>query len=250
MKHPSFISLVLLLCACIRHGGIDDVDTRSNSGVDILFIGNSFTYVNDLPGTLAALARDAGDSVRVAQVTAPNLALIDHVNGASDAMARIRKGGWEYVVLQQGPTSTGPGVYEDTLVLATRALDALIRAQGGVTALYEVWPSRDRLQYFDNTLHAYQTAAQAVNGVLLPAGEAWRRAWLADAKLELYADDGLHPSPLGTYAAALVIYEGLVHRDVRSLPATAIVAGQRIDVSEATVRILQRAAHESVQALR
>ena len=47
-------------------------------GHHVLFIGNSLTDANDLPGTVAALAASAGDTIRTASVTAANYALIDH----------------------------------------------------------------------------------------------------------------------------------------------------------------------------
>ena len=48
----------------------------------VLFIGNSLTYVNDLPGTLAGIARSGGDTIRVEMVARPNYALIDHLTAA------------------------------------------------------------------------------------------------------------------------------------------------------------------------
>jgi hypothetical protein len=78
-------------------------------GHQLLFVGNSLTYVNDLPGTLVALAESAGDTIRVASEAGPNLALIDHLNGGTNAVSRIADGGWELVVLQQGPTPAARG---------------------------------------------------------------------------------------------------------------------------------------------
>src|SRR3954464_1961191 len=73
-------------------------------GHHILFIGNSLTYTNDLPGTLSALAHEAGDTIAVRSVANPNFAVIDHALGGSDAVAAIQHESWNYVVLQQGPT--------------------------------------------------------------------------------------------------------------------------------------------------
>src|SRR3954465_642854 len=78
-----------------------------SGGHHVLFVGNSLTYANDLPATVAAIAASAGDTIYVAAAAEPNLALIDHVRGASDALAQIDRGGWELVVLQQGPTPAG-----------------------------------------------------------------------------------------------------------------------------------------------
>lgn len=216
-------------------------------GRHVLFIGNSLTSVNDLPATVAAIARSAGDTVRTLAVTRGGFALIDHLNGGSDAVDAIRLGGWHFVVLQQGPTSTG-GVAHDSLVLWTMMFDRHVRAAGARTALYEVWPAADRLAFFDNVRAAYAAAAAGVNGVFLPAGEAWREAWARDATLALYGGDQFHPSPLGTYLAALTIYEKLSGRDARTLPPQAFSGGAAIAVPEATVRLLQAAAHAAVSA--
>ena len=86
----------------------------------MLFIGNSLTYTNDLAGTVAAVGTAAGDTIQVQTLAAPNLALIDHVAGKTNAVDVIKSGQWDYVVLQQGPTSLP--LYRDTLILATKWL--------------------------------------------------------------------------------------------------------------------------------
>ena len=213
-------------------------------GYRVLFIGNSLTYFNDLPGTVARLAAMGDDTIHVRMVALPNFAVIDHANGMSDAVPVIREGGWDYVVLQQGPTTTAIG--RDTLVLAARQLDPDIRAAGGRSALLMVWPPAGDLAAFDAVRSSYQQAAQAVHGLFLPAGEAWRAAWEVDADFPLYGPDDYHPAELGTYVAALVVYEGITGHDARSLPAVAVVAAHPLTTSPNTVRVLQQVAHETV----
>ncbi|HTG49937.1 MAG TPA: hypothetical protein VL915_05545, partial [Gemmatimonadales bacterium] len=79
----------------------------------ILFVGNSLTYVNDLPNMVRRVADAAGGGLRVEMAAGPNLAVIDHTNGATDAMGKISGGRWDAVVLQQGPTPAG--ICRDTL---------------------------------------------------------------------------------------------------------------------------------------
>ncbi|HVF38453.1 MAG TPA: hypothetical protein VM939_01045, partial [Gemmatimonadaceae bacterium] len=90
-----------------------------------------------------------------------------------------------------------------------------------------------------------QLAAEAVGGVFMPVGEAWRQALIANSQLSLYGPDGYHPGELGTYLAALVIYEKITGKDARNLPAQAIAGGRSLVVDEATVRLLQTTAHET-----
>ena len=210
----------------------------------VLFIGNSLTYFNDLPGTVAGLAGSANVTIHVASVAGPNLALIDHVEGSSNALDVIRQGGWNYLVLQQGPSALP--LSRDTLILATRLLAAEIRAVGARTALLMVWPESSRFAVFDDVRDSYRAAADDVGGLFLPAGEAWRTAWVADPQLPLYGPDGYHPSELGTYLAALVVYEGITGNDSRALPDQAIVGGRDISVAGSRVRLIQDAAHETV----
>jgi hypothetical protein len=212
-------------------------------GIHVLFVGNSLTYTNDLPRTVASLGALVGDSIFVASATEPDLALVDHLNGLSSALAQMRQGGWQFVVLQQGPSSLPAN--RDSLVLWTTMFDPHIRAIGAKPALFMVWPSRDRKASFGEVRQSYRLAAQAVHGVFMPAGAAWLKAWAADSALPLYGPDGFHPSRLGTYLAALVIYERLTGHDVRALPARMVVAGEEIGLPRATVRLLQTAAHDA-----
>ncbi len=240
--------LVLGYCTLVALGcgaGAGPLAPLAPGGHHVLFIGNSLTYVNDLPGTLSALAASAGDTIRVSTVAKPDFALIDHLNGGSDALEAIRVGGWEYVVLQQGSSSLPAN--RDSLVLWTKMFDPYIRAVGATPALYMVWPTADRREFFDAVRASYLEAAQAVHGAFWPAGAAWVAAWSRDSTLPLYAGDGLHPSPMGTYLAALVMYERITGHDARRLPGQAVVQGRTLAASEATVRLLQEAAHETNQ---
>jgi len=145
----------------------------SNSRHSVLFIGNSLTYTNDLPGTVATIAASAGDTIDAASVAYGNFALIDHLNGGQ-SLPTIAKGGWEFVVLQQGP-STVP-VNADSLKLWTQMFAPHIRAVGATPALLMVWPDSTREAFFDDCRASYLAAAQSVGGMFIPAGYAWQIA--------------------------------------------------------------------------
>jgi hypothetical protein len=217
-------------------------EPRLTGGIQVLFIGNSLTFVNDLPGTLSKMALAVGDTIQVDAVTFSNFALIDHYQ-AGNALTAIASQRWDYVVLQQGPSTTP--INRDSLIISTRLFAPHIRNAGARAALYMVWPTRDRFAFFDSARESYQLAADTVGGVFMPAGRAWLTAWETDPNLGLYHADGLHSSPLGTYLAALVIYERLTGHDARRLPVNPLVEGRPLGAPEATVRLLQRAAHET-----
>ena len=92
---------------------------------------------------------------------------------------------------------------------------------------------------------SYATAAVVVDGLLFPAGEAWLAAWEKDPRIELYGPDRFHPSPKGTYLAALVMYEQLSGKDPRDLPEAIPMDGQLVVLGEQEGEWLQEAAREA-----
>ena len=237
-----------VLIAALLTGSCQEPAAPIAAGTSILFVGNSLTEVNDLPATIRAIAHAAGDTVRVGSATAGGTALIDHINGATDAVPQIQNGHWKYVVLQQGPTTTG-GVCLDSFMLWTAMFDTIIRGSGATTALFSVWPIGGAPAGFDAVHASSLAAARSVNGVYLPAGDAWRAAWAVDASLPFYGGDTFHPAALGSYLAALVIYERLTGRDARTLPQVVYNAGVAMTgVLPQTIQILQNAAHQAVVA--
>jgi hypothetical protein len=241
-SHWTMRAMLFAMAACVgtRNPGL--LEAHPPSGLHVLFIGNSLTYVNDLPLTVSNLAALSGDTVRTAQVAFPDYALEDHV-AQGDAVRAISLGGWQYVVLQQGPSSLESS--RQNLITWTKYFDRIIRPSGARTALYMVWPSINNFSTFSRGIDSYQLAAQAVNGLLLPGGAAWLTALAKDSTLQLYARDGFHPSGLGTYLVALVIYERLTGRDARDLPPKVWVGGATFSVPDSTVRLLQNSAHET-----
>ena len=177
----------------------------------ILFIGNSLTYANDLPGRVCALARAAGARPTCESVAKPDYSLEDHWNDR-DARRAIARG-WDFVVLQQGPSALPES--RVLLVEFAKRFDAEIRKAGARTALYMVWPSRARRADFDRVSESYAIAAAAIGGLLLPVGEhggRHGRSILADALTALTAST--RPRS-GTYLASLVKYRH-IFREPRS----------------------------------
>lgn len=237
---PRLLAVGLAGLACLSASPMDPLPA---GGINVLFVGNSLTYVNDLPSTVVAIGASAGDSIHVAAAVGPDLALIDHLNGGSDAVVQMRRGGWKFVVLQQGPTPAG--ICRDSLVLWTKSYETRLRGSGATLALLMPWPGATHLDLYDEVRVSFEAASLGVGGVFMPAGEAWRSVQRSNPELSLYGPDGFHPSPAGTFLAALVIYERVTGGDARSLPAQAFAGGRALALPEATIRLLQGAAHDA-----
>jgi hypothetical protein len=186
----------------------------------VLFIGNSLTEVNDVPAQVLAMATAEGLDWEVEAELMGGASLEDHWN-QGNAQARIQGAHWDAVVFQQGPSSLPES--RANLRLWVANFDVLVRAAGGRSALYMVWPELSRFDWFSRVRDSYALAARDVSGWFLPAGESWRAAWRADPSLALYGGDGFHPTAAGSYAAALTIFAGLSGRSPLGLPAPAAV---------------------------
>jgi hypothetical protein len=66
----------------------------------VLFIGNSYTYANDLPGMFTKLAKSGGHRVETDLLANGGWTLTDHVN-TSDTLRDLQASQWDYVVLQE-----------------------------------------------------------------------------------------------------------------------------------------------------
>ena len=95
----------MIVGAAIASCGSGGVDPDTDPTLRILFIGNSLTYANDLPGTVQRLGQsDHTRSVVVSSVAVGNASLEDHWN-RGDAQRAIASARWDLVVLQQGPSA-------------------------------------------------------------------------------------------------------------------------------------------------
>jgi hypothetical protein len=184
----------------------------SPQALRVLFVGNSLTATNDLPSQVAALAAATGRKLEYRTVAFGGYNLEDHWNNG-EARRALAAGGWDVVVMQQGP-SAFPESQVDLRTWATRFADEA-RAHGTRTALLTVWPEGWRTAALPEVIKSYSRAAAAAGADVLPAGVAWQLAWRCNARTPLYGPDDFHPSPAGTYAAALVVYGRLFRAPLR-----------------------------------
>lgn len=212
----------------------------------ILFIGNSYTYVNDLPGMVEAMARQVGVHLDVSSVVAGGVSLEDHWNDGT-ARSRLESHRWDVVILQQGPSSL-PESRVNLLEYAT-LFAPIIRSAGARPAFYSVWPEQARMSAYDAALESYTIAADSIHAMLFPASEAWRAAWRKDSTLELYGPDGLHPTVMGTYLVALGMVSQITGKPVTDLPSMVEVvgpAGYTFSPPPGIARLLKEAAAEAI----
>lgn len=223
-----------LALACLALAGAPRVEAATAAAPPprrVLFVGNSLTRTNDLPAVVRALAAADGLELEVAAVVRDGFSLADH-RAAGVALERVAAGGWDVVVLQQGPSALPESRVE--LLREAEIFARAIRAAGARPALFMVWPSRERAFDLPRVVESYRLAAAASDALLAPAGEAWRLALRRSGAPTLWGRDGLHPTPAGTYLAALTVYGALTGREVAALP-------DRLELDAGAIRLSERA---------
>ena len=207
----------------------------------MLLIGNSLTAANDLPGMIQRLGQGIdGRTPTIQSVTFGNFSLEDHWN-RGDAQEAIAGGPWDIVVLQQGPSALPDS--RVLLVEYATKFAAEIRRAGARPAMYMVWPESSRATVWDEVTQSYVEAARAIDGLLFPAGEAFRSVVRPTPGLEVLSSDGFHPTPEGTYLAALVIYAQAVGRSPVGMSGIAHI----VDFPLAEINALEAAAANAIR---
>jgi len=214
----------------------------------VLFIGNSYTYYNDLPAMVAGLAAAGGKSLDVHHVTAGGVTLEWHTQNEA-ALDALRDGVWDFVVLQEH--SIRPVQDTSKMFQAVGILQSLIAPTGAQTVLYMTWARKHFPEMQAGLARVYNVLAEEIGARVAPVGLAWEDALLADPSLPLYTDDKSHPTPLGSYLAACVFYATFFGESPVGLPAHLATMGREVlvDIPEAQARLLQSVAWKVVREL-
>jgi hypothetical protein len=236
------LPILIATSICVPLGAASAASEPKPPLLRVLFIGNSLTSWHNLPGYVASLAKRSGDTTfRYRMIAPPAVALEDHwrIQRTRRALAEER---WDVVVMQQGPSAEPASRVH--LCTWTKRFADLARSRGARPRLLMVWSAgRFGLQ---EVIDSYAAAAAAADAPALPAGVAWAAAWKRKPGLALHARDGLHPSRLGNYLAALVVYAGLRDVSPLRLPSSVVVSGKRFTVSRQNAQILRAAAAEAL----
>ena len=200
---------------------------RRTTPVRVLFIGNSYTYFNNLPEVFRNLSQ-AGDqgNVEVRMVAPGGWRLKDHWEKGAGRSA-LQEDKWDYVVLQDqsmlGITyfvEGRPRVTSDELFrpYAERWMDEVFRA-GAAPILYLTWARKLTFEDQPALELCLHERGQAKRAVVAPVGIAWEQVLRRHPGIELFLKDGSHPSPAGTYLAACTFFAAIFNRTPAGLPA-------------------------------
>ncbi len=189
----------------------------------VLFLGNSYTYYNDMPKIFAEICREHGHDVTADSVTHGGYSFEDYLTpGDIDGelfLKKLRENRYDIVVLQE--QSVRPALNPDKFLSSLRVLVPMIREADAEPVLYETWGRRDghetlekhswtHEQMQEKLKDSYTAAGEEFGIRVVYAGERFHRAYRSETGDKVFFEDGTHPSPLGSAIVALEFYRELI----------------------------------------
>ncbi|MBF0522715.1 MAG: DUF4886 domain-containing protein [Candidatus Omnitrophica bacterium] len=248
-KLPIWIALILL-CLPLKNS------FSESSKIHVLFIGNSLTYVNDLPGRISQLAKTRNIVMEYEMYAPGGYRLYQH---ASDPVLseKIKKGIWDFVVLQeqsQWPALEDKRLEAEVYVYAQSLCETIRESNPKAHVVFYMTMAKkdgdpDNARYIpevatyegmqDRINNSYIHMAEQNHGIIAPVGFVWQNVRKDQPSIVLYADDK-HPNITGSYLAACVFFEVLFKDSPVGLPHP-----QEID--DNTASYLQKMTEQAIQ---
>jgi hypothetical protein len=192
----------------------------------VFFIGNSYTYVNDLPTIFANLAWSGGHRVETALQANSGWTLIDQ-KLAPTTEQTLTASKWDVVVLQeQSEIPSVESLRQADMYPAAHDLVVKVRAAGAQPLFFLTWAHRngwpvngmpDYASMQSSIDAGYLFIAGQEHAAVAPVGYAWMSIVDQTSDSGLWQDDGSHPTEKGTYLAACVFYASIFHENPTGL---------------------------------
>ncbi len=224
-----------LLCLALGLRLFAQTETEAKP-LRVLFIGNSYTYFNNLPKLVEALAssQKSGPRIQTEASLSGGRTLKWHWENQK-ALEAVRRGGWDFVVLQEHstlgkvpPPGTAPEINDPAMYFEyAQKFDEEIRRVGARTVLYATW-ARDGYPEQQRRLDdAFVQNARRLGASIVPAGLAWTVSKLEAPSIRLHTPDRSHPTMAGSYLNALLFYFCLTGRELIEPPS--VITGPKYD---------------------
>ena len=218
MRKYRFIVLILPVILVIIYY-LWPIDKDS---IKILFIGNSYTYRNDMPSIFENIAISKGKKVYVEECTLGKATLFIQ-SKRFEVKNAIYKENWDFIIIQGASRDfvKAPSIIN---IKTKPALEKIIKSiqnhsQSTKILFYMTWGYRNGFKPIDE-VNTFEKMADKIRDRYLelyktydigvvPVGMAWKDVRKKRDEVVLYVKDGAHPSLKGSYLAASCFYSAI-----------------------------------------
>ena len=194
-----------------------------SQSLDVLFIGNSYTYANNMPQMVSDIALSFGDTLNFVSSTTGGATFNVHSTN-TNTLNKISQKPWDYIVLQaqsQEPSFSPTQVANDVFPYAQILIDS-IESNSNCTEpiFFMTWGRKygdqQNCQFYppictylgmqQRLRESYLHMTFNHNATCSPVGICWKESIAQDSTLNLFSPDNSHPSIYGSYLAACAFY--------------------------------------------
>ena len=191
--------------------------SQQRDTLDVLFVGNSFTFYWNLPQVVGAMAASQGIPMRIRQSTAGGATWEQHWKGEKglSTQAMVKEGKWDVVVLQNHSTGAidQPVQFDD---YGKKWIEA-VRTSGAEPLLFLTWAYHSNPLQQKAITEGYTRLGAETGTDIAPVGPIWSEVRRLRPDLDMYSDDK-HPSPEATYLIGLIFFKKLTGQKAASIP--------------------------------
>lgn len=252
----SFVILIMLF--------VSNTTKAQHKKARVLFIGNSYTAVNDLPKLVSNMAASTGDTLEYDMSAPGGVTFWNHIDPYATSyiftLQKLRQGGWDYVVLQEqsmNPATPPEDYYRACFPYAKFLVDTVRKYNPCAEVIfYMTWGRKNGLPVtctaypnwqvyctyvaMDSVIRErYLELADFNKGSVSPVGPVWRYIRNHYPGIELYEPDESHPSAAGSYAGACSFYTAIFKKPAALITYNFSLSAQiALNIRTAAVKVV------------
>lgn len=191
--------------------------TAQDKKIKVLFVGNSFTYYNNLPQVVSAMAKSQDIIIETKHSTVGGSSLENHWKSERGTLTRImiELEKWDYVVFNNHSISSinSPDKFFDY----SKKFAELVRSKGAEPIFLMTWAYKSNPLMLPEIEKMHKKLCEQTNTNYIPGGPLFASSLKYRPDIELYHDD-IHPSSNGTYLLGLAFYKYFTGKSVSNIP--------------------------------
>lgn len=191
--------------------------TSQEKRIKVLFVGNSFTYYNNLPQVVSAMAKSQNVNIDTKHSTVGGSSLENHWKNERGTQTRdmIEVEKWDYVVFNNHSVSSINS--PDKFLEYSKKFADLVRSKGAEPIFMMTWAYKSNPLMLSEIEKMHKKLCEETNTNYIPGGPLFASSLKYRPDIELFHDD-IHPSPNGTYLLGLALYKYFTGKTVTGIP--------------------------------
>ncbi len=196
----------------------------------VLYLGNSLTYVNNVPDLVVQIARANGDTITWDSNTPGGHKIVQHASNPT-SLTKISDQDWDFVIIQAQSQETAFPDFQVDAEIVTPGIflvDSIHKNYPCTKVFFYMppgWQNGDNLNcagfpevctyegQYGRIRMAHGRLRDSMPVAIAPVGCAFRESRLADPSLLNWSTDNVHFTLSGSYLAALTIYKSITTRN-------------------------------------